>query len=68
MNVKNIDINLSVGQTILVKGKPATINKIEYHERTGEIELKTSAGPRKALTFQLLSQRELEGDPAERYR
>lgn len=64
MNVKNIDISLRVGQTIMVKGKPATINKIEYHERTGEIELKTSQGSRRALTFQLVN----EHDPTERYR
>lgn len=68
MNVKNIDINLRVGQTIIIKGKPATINKIEYHERTGEIELKTSAGPRRALTFQLCEDNTGSQDPAERYR
>jgi len=64
MNVKSIDITLRVGQTIIIKGRPATINKIEYHERTGEIELKTSQGSRRALTFQLVD----EGDPVERYR
>ena len=66
MNVKNIDISLRVGQTIMIKGKPATINKIEYHERTGEIELKTTQGNRRALTFQLVADTDV--DPAERYR
>jgi hypothetical protein len=66
VNVKNIDISLRVGQTIMIKGKPATINKIEYHERTGEIALKTTQGYRRALTFQLLP--ENDEDPAERYR
>lgn len=67
MNVKNIDISLRVGQTIMIKGKPAVINKIEYHERTGEIELKTTQGNRRALTFQLCTDT-TESDPAERYR
>ena len=66
MNVKHIDIHLRVGQTIMIKGKPATINKIEYHERTGEIELKTTQGNRRALTFQLVD--DAPEDPAERYR
>lgn len=66
MNVKNIDISLRVGQTIMIKGKPAVINKIEYHQRTGEIELKTTQGNRRALTFQLLPDADV--DPAERYR
>jgi len=66
MNVKSIDIRLRVGQEIMIKGKPATINKIEYHERTGEIELKTTQGNRRALTFQLVD--EPCEDPAERYR
>lgn len=54
MNVKSISIDLSVGDTILIKGETARINKIEYHERTGSIELKTSLGSRNALTFQLV--------------
>jgi hypothetical protein len=51
----NISLNLELGQTILVgKNKtPATITKIEYHDRTGEIVLNTTKGSRRALTFSL---------------
>jgi hypothetical protein len=50
-----VTIELSVGDEILV-GKsrtPATITKIEYHERSGDIELRTTKGARRALTFSL---------------
>lgn len=50
-----VTIELSVGDEILV-GKsrtPATITKIEYHERSGDIELRTTKGKRRALTFSL---------------
>ena len=53
--LSNVTIELSLGDRILVgkNRKPATITKIEYHERSGEIVLKTTAGTRKALTFAL---------------
>jgi hypothetical protein len=53
--LSNVTIELSLGDKILVgkNRKPATITKIEYHERTGEIVLNTTAGTRKALTFAL---------------
>lgn len=53
MTLKNISINLALGQTILVgKNKePAKITKIEYHEKSGTISINTTRGPRKALTF-----------------
>jgi len=54
-SLSRITIDLELGQTILV-GKnrtPATITKIEYHERSGEISLNTTQGPRKAFTFSL---------------
>lgn len=53
--LRNISLNLELGQTILVgrDRKPATITKIEYHERTGEIVLRTTRGTRRALTFSL---------------
>ena len=50
-----VTIELSVGDEILI-GKnrtPATITKIEYHERSGDIELRTTKGTRRALTFSL---------------
>lgn len=50
-----VTIELSVGDEILI-GKnrtPATITKIEYHERSGDIELRTTKGARRALTFSL---------------
>lgn len=51
--LSTVTIELSLGDRIFVgkNRKPATITKIEYHERTGEIVLKTTAGTRKALTF-----------------
>ena len=54
-SLSKITIDLELGQTILVgkSRKPATITKIEYHERSGEISLNTTEGPRKAFTFSL---------------
>jgi hypothetical protein len=68
--LKNISLNLELGQTILVgpRGEPARITKIEYHERSGEIELGTTRGPRRALTFRLPSEGSLDYNPADRYR
>jgi len=53
--LKNLNLNLELGQTILVgqNNQPATITKIEYHERSGEVSINTTKGPRKALTFRL---------------
>tara|TARA_B100000497_G_C7598476_1_gene359733 strand:+ start:401 stop:592 length:192 start_codon:yes stop_codon:yes gene_type:complete len=50
-----ITVDLELGQTILVgkNSQPATITKIEYHERTGEISLGTTKGKRSAFTFKL---------------
>ena len=55
MTLKNISLNLEVGQTILVgqNDSPAKITKIEYHEKSGEVVLGTTQGTRKALTFSL---------------
>lgn len=67
--LKNINLNLELGQTILVgKNKePAEITKIEFHEKSGEITLNTTKGPRKALTFCLAADDNYE-NPADRYR
>jgi hypothetical protein len=68
--LRNISLDLHLGQTILVgpNRKPAEITKIEFHERTGEITLNTTAGPRKALTFALSFEDEEYENPADRYR
>ncbi len=64
-----ISVDLELGQTILVGPnlRPATITKIEYHPKTGEIVIGTTRGPRRVLTFRLAEQ-EQESDPADRYR
>jgi hypothetical protein len=69
--LRNININLELGQEILVgqNNERATITKIEFHERTGEININTTKGPRKALSFKLCSQDvEDYSNPADRYR
>lgn len=55
MKMNSIDISLSLGQEILVgkNADKATITKIEFHEKTGEVTLNTTKGTRKALTFRL---------------
>lgn len=71
MTLKNISLNLELGQTILVgpNNEPAEITKIEFFEKTGEISLNTTKGPRKALTFRLCDQQdEVYDNPADRYR
>lgn len=53
--LRNLNLNLEIGQTILVgqNNEPATITKIEFHEKSGEVSINTTKGPRKALTFRL---------------
>ena len=61
--IKNISLNLELGQTILVgqNNEPATITKIEFHEKSGEVNINTTKGPRKALTFRLCEQNDVDG-------
>ncbi|MEK9806204.1 MAG: hypothetical protein VW551_07920 [Euryarchaeota archaeon] len=69
--LKEISLHLELGQEILVgqNNDRATITKIEFHERTGEIAINTTRGPRKALTFRLAPEPEFEFEnPADRYR
>jgi len=69
--ISNINLNLELGQEILVgqNNERATITKIEFHEKTGEININTTRGPRKALTFKLCSQQDENHDnPADKYR
>ena len=53
--IKNISLNLEVGQEILVgqNNEKARITKIEFHPKSGEVSINTTRGPRKALTFRL---------------
>jgi hypothetical protein len=55
MKLKELSLNLELGQKILVgpNNEPAEITKIEFHEKSGEIAINTTKGPRKALTFRL---------------
>ena len=66
--LRNIDLRLELGQEILVgpNGDRAKITKIEFHEKTGEIAINTTKGPRKVLTFRLCE--EEYDNPADRYR
>ncbi len=70
--LRNLNLNLELGQTILVgqNNEPAEITKIEYHERSGEVSINTTKGPRKALTFRL-TEDTCSGvlpNPADKYR
>lgn len=51
--LRSIAVNINLGDVILVgpRREPAEVTKIEYHERSGEISLNTTRGPRKMLTF-----------------
>ena len=53
--IKNISLNLEIGQEILVgkNNERAKITKIEFHPKSGEVNINTTKGPRKALTFRL---------------
>ena len=56
--LNRVTLDLELGQTILVgrNSTPATITKIEYFDKTGEIVLNTTKGKRKALTFRLCAE------------
>ena len=70
--LRNLSLNLELGQTILVgqNREPAQITKIEFHEKSGEININTTKGPRKVLSFALCSESESESgaNPADKYR
>ena len=72
-NLRNLNINLEVGQQILVgqNNEHAEITKIEYFDKTGEVSINTTRGPRKALTFRLCDDSDrlpLSRNPADKYR
>jgi len=70
--LRNLSLNLELGQTILVgqNREPAQITKIEFHEKTGEININTTRGPRKVLSFALCDQlnQGTSINPADKYR
>lgn len=70
MNLKNIQLNFEIGQEILVgnNNDRARITKIEFHEKSGEVTLNTTRGPRKALTFRLCEDRAVNDNAADKYR
>jgi len=70
MTLRSISLDLSLGQTILVgpRGDRATITKIEYFDKTGEIAINTTRGPRSVLTFRLCDDSVELSNPADRYR
>jgi len=67
--LRNIDLHLELGQEILVgpNNDKARITKIEFHEKSGEIAINTTRGPRKALTFRLCEE-DFSDNPANKYR
>ena len=70
MTLRNISLNLELGQEILVgpNNDRATITKIEFHEKSGEVSINTTRGPRKALTFRLCEDNQQFSNPADRFR
>ena len=69
--LQNLQLNLELGQEILVgpNNNIAKITKIEFHEKTGEVSLNTTRGPRKALTFRLCAGKPYHNsNPADKYR
>lgn len=72
MKLRELSLNLEVGQKILVgpNNEPAEITKIEFHEKSGEIDINTTKGPRKALTFKLAEDENFTGtaNAADKYR
>ena len=54
--LREFNLNIKVGDNILVgkNDEPATITKIEYFDKSGDVTINTTRGPRKALTFKLI--------------
>lgn len=69
--LKNLQLTFELGQEIAVgpNNDRARITKIEFHEKSGEVTLNTTRGPRKALTFRLCEQKtDCSDNPADKYR
>ena len=54
--LREFNLNIKVGDNILVgkNDEPAQITKIEDFNKSGDLPLNPTRGPRKALTFKLL--------------
>jgi hypothetical protein len=52
------------------KRQPAQITKIEFNEKSGEIDINTTKGPHKALSFALCADDAFDSsiNPADKYR
>ena len=72
MKMNTFDMSLAIGDKILVgqNKQPAKITKIEFFEKSGELVIGTTRGPRKALTFSLPAgiREEEVMCPADKYR
>jgi|TARA_X000000950_G_scaffold212167_1_gene255218 hypothetical protein len=71
MTLRNLQLSLELGQEILVgpNNKRAKITKIEYHDKSGEVSINTTQGPRKAFTFKLCNNsNDHYENPADKYR
>jgi hypothetical protein len=68
MNLRQISIDLVIGQRIQLGSHVATITKIEQHS-SGDISIGTTRGSRKVLTFRLLPDAPtVSSVPADKYR
>tara|TARA_B100001027_G_scaffold216945_1_gene195322 strand:+ start:906 stop:1124 length:219 start_codon:yes stop_codon:yes gene_type:complete len=70
-SLREFNLNIKVGDNILVgkHDEPAQITKIEYFDKSGDLTINTTRGPRKALTFKLLdSNNDFSESPADKYR
>ena len=70
--LRNLNVNLELGQTILVGVRIASQHrsrKIEFHEKSGEIDINTTKGPRKVLSFALCADDTFDSsvNPADKY-
>ena len=70
MSLRALTLNLEVGQEIMIgsNNNKAKITKIEFHEKSGQVSLNTTRGPRKALTFKLCEDVHENTNPADKYR
>ena len=71
MTLRNVSINLELGQEIIVgpNDDVAKITKIEFHEKSVEVVINTTKGTRKVLTFRLSPEyAEDHFNPADKYR
>lgn len=71
MTLRHFLLNLELGQEIIVgpNDEVAKITKIEFHEKSGELSINTTRGPRKVLTFKLApTYAEDYFNPADKYR